>query len=113
MTEANVATNGKTGTDQGFKKDVQRLGRYVGQLHEDLSGIARGASEAAHSGLAEVREEGKNALDAAQAKGKRATANLRSQMEDHPGTTLGIAVGLGILLGLAGTAIVRSRGKAS
>ena len=113
MSETNIATTGKTGNDRGFKSDVQRLGQYVGQLHDDLAGIAKGAGDVAQSSVAAVKEGGKNTLEAAKEKSEQATASLRDRMADHPGATLGIAVGLGILIGLVGPAIVRSRRSAS
>ena len=113
MSESNIGTAGRTGTDQGFRSDVQRLGQYVGQLHDDLAGIAKGAGEVAQSGVAAVKQGGKSTLEAAKGKSELAAASLRDRIAKHPGATLGIAVGVGILIGLVGPAIVRSRGRAS
>jgi len=113
MSETNTATTGGPGSDRGLKGDVQRLGQYVGQLHDDLAGIARGAGEVAQSGVAAALEGGKNALEAAKGKGEQATASLGARMARHPGATLGIAVGVGILIGLVAPAIVRSRRRVS
>jgi len=113
MLETNTATTGGTGSDHGLKGDVQRLGQYVGQLHDDLAGIAKGAGDVAQSGVAAALEGGKGALEAAKGKSEQATATLRDRIAKHPGATLGIAVGAGILIGLLGPAIVRSRSKPS
>ncbi len=113
MSDAKTMTADRTAAEDGFKSDVQRLGRYVGQLHDDLSGIAKTAGEAAQSGVAAVKEGGKNAAGAAKAKGERATESFRDSVGRHPEAALGIAVGVGILIGLVGPAIVRSRRRAS
>jgi ElaB/YqjD/DUF883 family membrane-anchored ribosome-binding protein len=113
MSEANVATTGKAGTDHGLQGDVQRLGQHVGQLHEDLARIAKGAGEVAHSGVAAAKQSGKNTFETAKDKSALAAASLRNSISSHPGTALGIAVGVGILIGLVAPAIARSRRSAS
>ena len=113
MSETKVATTGKTAHDHGFESDVQRLGQYVGQLHDDLAGIARSTGEVAQSGAAAVKEGAKNTIDAAKAKSELAAASLRARIAEHPGATVVIAVGAGILIGLVGQAILRSGRRAS
>jgi ElaB/YqjD/DUF883 family membrane-anchored ribosome-binding protein len=113
MSETKTTTTDRTATEDGFKGDVQRLGRSVGQLHDDLSGIARTAGEAAQSGVAAVKAGGRNAAGVAKAKGEEATASFRDSVGRHPGAALGIAIGVGILIGLVGPAILRSRRRAS
>jgi ElaB/YqjD/DUF883 family membrane-anchored ribosome-binding protein len=108
MSETSHATHGKTGVDQGFQSDVQRLGQYVGQLHDDLAGIAKGVSDVAQSGVAAVKEGGRDTIDAVKEKGVQAKATLLDHVACHPGASLGIAVGAGILIGLMGPAILRS-----
>ena len=107
------ATAGKTGNGHGFKSDVQRLGQHIGQLHDDLAGIAKSAGEAAQSGVVATKENGENIIEAAKDKGGRAAESLRDRIAGHPGASLGIAVGVGILIGLVGPAIVRSRKRAA
>jgi ElaB/YqjD/DUF883 family membrane-anchored ribosome-binding protein len=113
MSETNRAGTGQTGTEPGFQNDVQRLGQYVGQLNNDLAGIAKGAGEVVHSGVAAAREEGRSTIEAAKRRSGQATASLRDLTVNHPGTTLGIAVGLGVLIGLVGPAIFRAGRRAS
>jgi ElaB/YqjD/DUF883 family membrane-anchored ribosome-binding protein len=109
MSETHVASTDKSGAGEGFNRDVRRLGRYVGQLHDDLAGIAKGTGEAAQSGVAAAREGGKRALEDTKRKGEEAAASLRHRMADHPGATLGIAVGFGVLIGLVGSAMIHSK----
>jgi ElaB/YqjD/DUF883 family membrane-anchored ribosome-binding protein len=113
MSETGMAMAGKSGINRGFEKDVQRLGQYVGQLRDDLAGIAKGVGEVAQSGAAVAEEGAKNTLEAAKKRGQQATVSLRDRMVDHPGTTLGVAVGVGVLIGLLAPAILRSRGRSS
>lgn len=113
MSETSVGTSGKTGTDHGLQGDVQRLGQHVGQLREDLARIAKGAGEAAHSGVAAARESGKNTLETAKRKTDAAAESFRDGVSNHPGTALGIAVGVGFLIGLVAPAIIRSRRNGS
>jgi hypothetical protein len=109
MSDTHVAATAKAGTDHGFEGNVKRLGKYVGQLHDDLAGVAREMGGVAQSGMAAAKEDGRTALDAAKRKRDRASASLRGSIARHPGASLGIAVGVGILLGLVGSAIIRSR----
>lgn len=113
MSDTNIAAAGKTGASHSVKSDVERLGHYVGQLHDDLAGIAKGAGEVAQSGVAAVKESGKNALEAAKEKSGLAAASLRSRIANHPGASLGIALGVGLLIGLLAPAVVRSRRSVS
>jgi ElaB/YqjD/DUF883 family membrane-anchored ribosome-binding protein len=113
MSEKEVATTDRTGTDHGFGRDVQHLGKYVGQLHDDLAGIAKSAGDAAQSGVAAVKEGAQNTSEAAKRRGELAVASLRDGISKHPGATLGIAVGVGVLIGLVGPALLRSRRRAS
>jgi ElaB/YqjD/DUF883 family membrane-anchored ribosome-binding protein len=113
MPKTDIGTKDMTGTGHDFRSDVERLGRHVGQLQDDLGGIAKGAREAAESGLAAAKEGGRNTFEAAKEKGELATASLRGRIANHPGAAVGIAVGVGILIGLLGPAIVRSGRRAS
>ena len=113
MSDTHNAATSKAGAEQGFKSDVQQLGQYVGQLHDDLAGIAKGAGEVAQSGVAAVKEGGKTTLQAMKGKSEQATASLRGRVVKHPAATLGIAVGVGILIGMVGSAIVNSKRRVS
>lgn len=42
MSRTTLAAPDKTGTTHGFRSNVGRPGRYVGQLHEDLADIVMG-----------------------------------------------------------------------
>jgi hypothetical protein len=111
--DTTTAEAGRAEKDHGFKNDVQRLGEYVGQLHDDLAGIARDAGEVGRIGLAAAKAGGKEVIEAAKSKRRAATNVARGQIADHPGTVLGVAFAFGILIGLAAPAVIRSRRRAS
>jgi ElaB/YqjD/DUF883 family membrane-anchored ribosome-binding protein len=113
MSERSSTTTRQARTDHGLQDDVQRLGRQVGQLHDDLAGIAKSAGAAAQSGVTAIREGGRSALEAVKDKGDAEVASLRGYLVNHPGAALGIAVGAGFLIGLAGPAIARSLSRSS
>jgi len=95
--------------DLGIAAEVQRLRRHVGRLHGDLAGIAKEAGDIAHSSVAVAKEGGRQALDAVKVKREQVGASARGLMSDHPAAIVGISVGVGILIGLLGPAIMRSR----
>lgn len=111
MSELNTATTIKKETPHGLESNAQRLGQSVGQLHDDLAGIARTTGEVAHIGVATVKEGVKTTFDAARDKTDQAAATVRGRMASHPMANLGIAVGVGVAIGLVGSAIVRSRSR--
>lgn len=113
MLERDTAAAGRTETEKGLGSEVQRLGHDVGQLRDDLVGIVKSTGEAAQTGVAAVRERAKSRLEAARAEGEQTVATVRGRLADHPKTALGIAVGVGICIGLIGTAVARSRRSAS
>jgi ElaB/YqjD/DUF883 family membrane-anchored ribosome-binding protein len=99
----------KSESDLRLAADVQRLGWRVGKLHGDLAGIAKEAGNIAHSSVAAAKDGGRQALEAVKAKGRRANASSRELMADHPAAIVGLSMGVGILIGLLGPAIMRSR----
>lgn len=106
--DTRTAQIGRNEKDHGFKNDVQRLGEHVGQLHDDLAGIARDAGELGRAGLAAARTGGKEAVEAARIQSRAATDTARRRVADHPGMAVGMAVVAGILIGLAAPALIRA-----
>ena len=106
MSDTDLAATHTTGTDDRLKHDVARLGRSVGRLHDDLDGVVKGAGEVAQSGLVAAKERGRTTLGVAR-------VSVRRRIAQHPGATVGIALGLGLIIGLVGPAIIRSRREKS
>jgi ElaB/YqjD/DUF883 family membrane-anchored ribosome-binding protein len=78
---------------QHLKGDVQRLRSDVGQVKDDLVTMARDAGEAAQHRLSAV-------TDTARERSIEAVDSLRHSIADRPLTSIGIAAGVGLLLGL-------------
>lgn len=113
MSETTMSANDKTENADEFRREVRQLRRHVGQLHDDLAGIARGAGKAAESGVAAVKEGGRERIAAAKDRSEEAAGSLRVRIGNHLGASLGIALGVGVLIGIVGPAILRSKGRSS
>ena len=106
MSNTNSSPARATEPEHGFRSDVRKLGRDVGQLREDLAEIGESAREVARSGVAAATECG---TEAVKRRGRQATVSVSDRIAGHPWATLGIAVGAGVIIGLLAPAIVRSR----
>lgn len=91
----------------GFKQDVDRLGQGVDTLKTDVKNLAHGAADAARSGVAELRQGAQHAVEAAKdkfesARGSAADAaeSLKSVIARNPVASIGIAAGVGLIIGL-------------
>ena len=91
----------------GFKQDMSRLGQGVDTVRTDVSTLAHGAVDAARSGVAELRQGAQNAVNTARDKyedAKEVTADAAASVKDlitrNPVASVGIAAGVGLLLGL-------------
>lgn len=91
----------------GFKRDVHRLGEGVGTIKTDVANLAHDAADAARSGVAELKQGAHHAIDAAKDKyqdakeyAADATDSLKHTISRNPLTSIGIAAGVGMLIGL-------------
>jgi len=91
----------------GFKHDMQGLGRGLETLKTDVGTLAHAAADAARSGVAELRDGASHGVDAAKGKledARKATADAAHSLKEvivrNPVTSIGLAAGLGILIGL-------------
>lgn len=91
----------------GFKQDVRHLGEGVQTLKADVSNLAHGAADAARSGAAELRDGAHHAIEvakenlvAAKDKAAEATETVKSAITRHPLTSIGIAAGVGVIIGM-------------
>ncbi len=90
-----------------FKQDLHGLGQRVETLRSDASSVVSGAADAARSGVAELRHGAQHAVDAAKGKfddarqsAADATDSFKQLIARNPGASIGIAAGLGLLVGL-------------
>lgn len=96
-----------TSDGTGFKHDIQGLGRGLDTLKSDIGELAHGAAEAARSGVSELREGAHHAVDAAKGKFEDARKaisdaahSLKNMISRNPTTSIAVATGLGILIGM-------------
>ncbi len=113
-----MATN-QSSDGTSFGNDVSRLGQGVGALKDDVKSLAHNAADAARSGVAELKQGAHHALDAAKEKlhnageaahekfdearhaAEHAAQSLKGLIAKHPVASIGIAAGVGMLVGLA------------
>ena len=91
----------------GFKHDVQSLRGGVDTLTSDVSNLAHSTADAARSGASELRQRAQDAVETTKAKldsaknaAADATQSLKTVISDNPLASVGIAAGVGILIGL-------------
>lgn len=94
--------------EKGFKHDLHRLGEGVDALKADGRALAQGTADAARSGVAEIQQGAKHAVDVAKDKfddAKHAAGDAADSLKDviarHPMSSIGIAAGVGLLIGMA------------
>ncbi len=102
----------------GFKQDMHNLGQGVNTLKADVGNLAHGAADAVRSGVSELRQGAQHAVEVAKDKlhdagdmarekyqdAKKTAAHAADSMKtiivENPIKSIGVAVGLGMLLGL-------------
>lgn len=116
--------NTPTSDGTTFKTDSRNVGLGVDALKADAAYTARAAADAAHSGASELRQTAQHAVAAAKEKfgdakdmmldqlehAKKAASDAADSMKRiisrNPMTSVGIAVGVGFLVGML---VARSR----
>jgi len=114
-----IMASTQTAGGSGFKQDMHRVGQGVDALKADVHNIAHGAADAARSGVAELRLGAQGAVDTARDKvddmkdmaldkydGVKAAAAdgteaFKAVIVRNPVASLGIALGVGMLCGMA------------
>ncbi len=93
--------DGTTQSGNNFSADVQKLAADISQIKHDLGGLAKDVGAAAHSGAGVATEQVKQTLDSVKKQGAAAAETLGDTMSKHPVASVGIALGVGFLVGLA------------
>ena len=97
------ATGGTMGRDNPLQADFEALKNDFAALRADLGVLAQDAGSAARSGAASaagrLRDTGREEFDSAKAKARQAKDQAQGQIEDHPFMAVGIAFGVGVLIG--------------
>ena len=106
-----MATTTKTAPDQGSAPSAADIEKQIDRLKADMAGLtssiaalgagkARGAKSEAEARLAEIAGSGEAALDDLRARLKDHQAQLADTVRRRPVASLGVAVGVGVLLAL-------------
>ena len=94
-----------------LQRDVHRLRSDVGHLKEDLqgdlTGIAHDAIGAARTGVTQAKRAVQKRMRDARETGAMASETVKEQVTAHPLASLGIAAGVGLLIGVY---LMRGRG---
>ena len=107
---ANSTSTTGDSASHNLRDDLDALKADLGVLKDDLRTFAADATHTARHGASEVRvragqaaaalrDKGRAAYDAAKEKGEWAKDQVEGQIQDHPFTSVGIAFGVGILIG--------------
>ncbi|HVU63136.1 MAG TPA: DUF883 family protein [Phycisphaerales bacterium] len=107
----NPATStGDTASTRGLRDDLDALKADLSTLKDDLRSFSSNAASAARHGADEargrighatsvLRDKGRAAYDAAKEKGQWAKDEVEGRIQENPFTSVGIAFGVGILIG--------------
>lgn len=85
----------------GFRSGMQRVGQDVRKLKDDISELAKDTGAAAQSGIGVAKDGLRHSLESAKEQGTRAVDSLREQVVSNPLASIGIAAGVGFLVGIA------------
>ncbi len=86
-------------TDASHASDLDILKADLAALQSDLSSLGSHAGESARARVEQARLRLAEIAKTAKDKGLHARDQVRTQIEDHPFAAVGIAFGVGILLG--------------
>ena len=90
-----------TQSGKNFSDDVQKLAADISQIKHDLGGLARDVSAAAQSGAGAATDQVKQTFDTVKKQSVAAAETVGDTMSKHPVASVGIALGVGFLVGLA------------
>lgn len=85
---------------QRLKDDLQGVGDRVGQVKEQIVGLGHDVAGAARSGVAAAKQSISSGVDMAREQGEDAMDSLNDQIRAKPLTSVGIALGVGVLIGM-------------
>lgn len=84
---------------QDFKDGVHKLGERVGEMKDNLSGFTHDAASTARAGVQEVSRGVRRTVDSGRKTAADVVDGLSEQVSARPLTTIGVAVGVGFLIG--------------
>ncbi|MFO0832301.1 MAG: hypothetical protein U0637_10750 [Phycisphaerales bacterium] len=87
-------------TDGAQPSDLEVLKADIAALREDLIALGQHAGESAMSRMERARLRMADAAKTAQAKGQQVKDQVQEQIEEHPFASVGLAFGIGVVLGV-------------
>ena len=103
MSSATAGSMGSVGGSDRLREDLEALRSDFSALRDDLKVFAGDAGSVARAGAMSaaerLKQSTKEAFDAAKAKSRQAKEQVQGQIEDHPFMAVGIAFGVGLLVG--------------
>lgn len=85
---------------QRLKDGLQAVSDSVGHVRDEVVSVGRGVAETARGGIEAAKSEVSKTVHAAQERGEQAISAVNDQVTSRPLTSLGVALGVGILLGM-------------
>lgn len=111
--------NSQSSDGSAYGSDSGRLGQSMTAVKDDAKALGHSVADAARTGVAELKQGAHNAVDAAKDKlhgvsdaakeklsaakdaAMEAASSLKDVIAKHPVASIGIAAGIGMLVGLA------------
>ncbi|MBL8876233.1 MAG: DUF883 family protein [Phycisphaerae bacterium] len=90
----------KRHADDGFSDSIEKLGDDVSRIKDDLAETAHDVAEAAASGVSMARRQVADTVKMARKQSREAAKTLAEQIEEKPWTSVAIAAGAGVVLGI-------------
>lgn len=83
-----------------FKDGMRNVGDDAIKLKDDVVGLGRDVADAARSGVAAAKDEVTHGIRVAREQGQKAAETVSDFVTDRPLTSIGVAVGVGVLVGM-------------
>lgn len=85
--------------ERALREDIDAVKQDLGKLRDDMKDITQDLTDAAKSGVRQARGYVTDAASMAADRGRDAVKTVEGQIEDNPLAAVGIAFGVGLVLG--------------
>lgn len=90
----------KRHSHNGLSDSLDKLSEDVSRIKDDLAETAHDVANAAASGVSVAKRGMTDSIQTAKKQGRDAAMSLAEQIEERPWTSVAIAAGAGVLLGM-------------
>lgn len=94
-----AVTDNVTKADAVLREEVEALRAELSTLHEQMRSLGTSAARTARAGVRDAKAHLHDAVDTAKSQGKHVAESLEAKVEENPLISLGVAFGVGILIG--------------